>query len=127
MTEIAVRPNFTKTLGLVVDLACEMIVHPEWTASRLPKITELQIRVEAERAAMIEGVNPIRGEVAMLLEALANIEAERGEQNKTRADDFCKIAGVLLPMVRRCLVVALHLGTRGPVTSDQDYHKTGRR
>lgn len=119
-------PNFCKTIGEVIVLAEDVLNRPA-LPSRLDKVTALSVVVEGESALFVEGGNPMRSEVAMLLEALANIEAERSDLNKTRALEFSMIAGALLPMVRRCMDVALHLGRRGPSTSDGHDFKSGRR
>lgn len=112
--------DFAKTLGAVIDLALDVVNRPNMV-TRLPAITELTAAVEAERAVMVEGDNPIRGEVSILLEVLGHIEAER-LGGSTRSVEWCMVAGVLLPMVRQNLFDTLLRRPR-PATTDHDFRR----
>lgn len=120
-------PDFSKLISAAVELADQVINRPS-TACRLPAITDLVVSIEAARAVMVEGGNPIRGEVSMLLEACANIEAEREARDPFRAAEWGMVAGVLLPMARMNLAMALTLRMRRPASTEQDYFQSrGKR
>ena len=63
--------------------------------------------VRLGRAIMVEGRHPIGPEADMLLEALGHIEACRRIGDD--ASEWCMIAGVLLPMVKRAAGRAIEL------------------
>jgi hypothetical protein len=116
--------DFVKTLGAVIDLAVDVINRPA-VVHRFAAITDLTTIVDHQRAVMVEGGNPIGGEVSMLLDALAHIEAERSI-GSDRGPEFCMVAGVLLPMVRGCMLRAIALRNRRPSTSDHDFRRGDR-
>lgn len=113
------RDHFTRTLSAVIGLAVDVINRPA-LGTREASISDLTEKVDAARLVMVEGGNPIRGEVPILLEVLSHIEAERTFGSE-RAGDFCMVAGVLLVMVRRNLLSAMKLATRAPATTDHDF------
>jgi len=120
--------DFCAPIGDAIDLAVDVINRPTLSL-RLPAITAAAEAVDQARAAMVEGgTNPIRAEVSMLLEALANVEGERTANNHFRAGEWCMVAGVLLPMVRQNLALALALRSRArPATSEHDFQDRGKR
>lgn len=119
------EPDFCGTISTVIDVAQDVINLPTFT-SRLEAITHLTTAVDAQRALAAEGGNPIRGEVSMLLEALGHIEAERAGNNHVRASEWAMVGGVLLPMVRQNLALAIALRSRRPSTSEGHDFKRGR-
>lgn len=119
--------NFTATLSTVIDVAVDVINRPA-TVSRLPAITDLAMVVDTDRATMVEGGPVIRGEASVLLDVLAHIEAERLQSGPTisRADRWCMVAGVLLPMVRENLADALQRRPRASTSDGYDFKRGAR-
>lgn len=114
------------TLGAVVDLAVAVINRPAHV-SRISEITDLALIVDSERARLAEGGALIRGEVAMLLDALMHIEAEREIGRGPaigRATQWRMVAGALLPMVQENMADLIALPDARPSTTDHDF---GRR
>lgn len=115
--------NFVATIGTVVDVAIDVINRPT-LVSRVPHLTDLAMLVDDQGAILVEGGNPIRAEVGVLLGVLAQVEGERqAGGNPDRAERWSMIAGALLPMVRANLADALAHRARA-ATTDHDFTRS---
>jgi hypothetical protein len=116
---------FCTVLSRTIVTATTIITRPSMLP-RIDELAELTGMVDQARRVMVEGGNPVREEVPMLLEACCHIEQERmnGKRGELRAAWWCAAAGVLLQMVRENFTEAMVMRAAArPSTTSQDYRK----
>lgn len=112
----------------IVDFAGDVIMR-EAHSLRLARVGELQAELDGHAAVKIEGGNPIRAEVGLLLAALFEIEEARHDRNDARGAAWCAIAFGLLQLVRANVVDAMKQAATlsRPSTTDHDFNRGGSR
>lgn len=108
---LSIVPRGDKALLLdLIELAELIMLRPHSSLERSERLAALTPEIAAAVARPAEDVRVMHAEVELLAEVLAHVEAERRYGSEERAMHWQMIAGVLLPMVRINLAVAI--GTR---------------